>query len=1045
MSTQVINPVLGPANDPRQLQSFNDVIQRLIQEEFETVKCDDCQAARGKPNAQSPCPEHSAGPYCARHTAEHLIDRHAGDPAWLEFLGRHAADFQLKNGQFLTLCTSAYGAFGAFNDVIKPESRAMASQRTAWYALARYLDCNPGIVTKWRYPREDDGESAAMLDKAVHKFCQATGLRFVPGMEINGSTGIILFLAPARKLGDRDIAAEAGITVNHGGANKIAKRRGVYSLGDAAAVVPQPSYFTNDQPAINLPLGERITLAVKNTRYISRSRSLGRGAGDGAGVIRKSAAIRLIRAMGETGSDRKNAKLRKLQVNIAGADAFLKGVWRIVPDHIFPSTNPHLDLIVDADSVSNQVVNTRYTVIRLIRKNFKPQHGFIAIEPLLQADWVEKLLDPAELAQVQAELMPRLHQEDRAKAMDTLKRKMSAFQKGARYLTANEGEDNDRQQWSDSAADLLMNEALSTQFADGMLQTGARLSGPFASGPGFSQAAGRIPNTISGKHQRNQPLIPTFASGAHADLTYAFYNGGADPKPGYLRLFFDEKHPDHLTEFSLSRQDAFRLEDALDTSDCDDSFTLIFLTLPDGNPGCLILKLPMSVQGGAILRVNREDAKKLKALGYHFYRLQPDIIPENAVCHPIYHINPDGQPEMPDRLTAPPLTGDQLPVMPQGREGAIERLTRNRQFRAEVGRATNLSQAIYISGLWEESLKFGMSGQVVDPVENGDRNPGAIVEDLTKFLYDAVTQGQPVDQCVSGRITSLLNQRHKQVEGPDAPPLAINTFCRHDQRRRNLETLIREEQRKLRRREAAANGPIDLLLDAPIPDGLTKIVANALTKRDEAWSACQSSIKEFNQETESWIDRFGITRTRTHSRQERKIHEAVEKRRARTAEQKAMDHAYQQAQQLDDYTPGSIHFLWTMLWLYRKAGKTVSVYSLAKLPDHEHRAYFETGVSRPIIALKSHQQHADNADQLEPGATVQLKGAKNGRQSNYWLRDPESGKNLIRVTVNDEVKAIAPEGRHCSLQVIRVINDPEGKDDKGRLILLDMTPNLPNG
>lgn len=1043
MPNTLANPVLTmeAGSGIKEQDLLQNWFNRIVDEEWQTAKCEPCQTERDKPNHNGICPQDGAGPHCEFHANAHQIDRHPQD--WLRHLAEVTRKFQLKNGHFLTFLAHEKGAIGTFNDPFKPEARNLPAQKSACFQLGHLLNLPFTIVTKWRYA--DDHETDRQLADTVRQFCRITGLSVIQGLETNGSSGILLPMAPAHSLLNRDTRAETGFHIRPDciAANKIAKRLMILAFGDITGVVPTPSFAHNDHPAIRLPNGDRITLRIKDTRRINRNHFLKRGSGDGAGAIRLSAALRLLRAFDAAKGFR---KLQSLQVNIALADAFLKGVWRIIPDHRFPSTDPNLDLIIDADSVSNQVTNTKFTILRILRKNFKPQPGFIAVEPLLQADWIEQLLDTQEMAEVQARLMPQLHQQDRQAAWQRRNRQEAARAKKTRYLTRlqPDADEEAQPQWNDTFADLLLSEALSTAFAKGMLDIALQESGPYANGPAYSREGGRIPNKMNGKRQRNHPLTPIYLSGAHATLTDPTYNGETYPKPGFIRIIRDET-TGHIAEFGLAPIDTERLEAALDTSDCDDAFTLAFVTTPDGKPGCLIMKLPMSVQGGALLKVNQLDAKALKAEGYHFYRLQPGVIPEDGICAAIHQTGQNGQPLTPDRLIAPQLPADQLPKRPEPGEDPVLRLSKNRRFRREVGQATNLMQAIYISGLWDLSIKMGMSEQIVDPVENGDRNPTAMVEALTDFLYQKVVEGHPIDSCIAGRVSRLLRERHAQVQGPHANGLTIRENCRHDQRRSSLDRVLQEENRKLRRREAAANGPIDQWLDRAIPDELTKIVAQAMTKRDEAWSKCQSSIREFAQETEHWIDRHGIERQRTHSRQERKIHEAIQKREARAAEARAMAQAWQQAGNLESHRPGSIHHLWNLLWLYRKNGKTVSVYSLAKLPDTEHRAFYGKGISRPIIALKAHQQHRDAADQLIPGYLVQLKGNKQSNQFHYWLRSAETKDNLLRVAITDEVKAIAPQGSHCTMEVVRVLKDPEGKDDKGRLILLDLTPNLPNG
>lgn len=146
-----------------------------------------------------------------------------------------------------------------------------------------------------------------------------------------------------------------------------------------------------------------------------------------------------------------------------------------------------------------------------------------------------------------------------------------------------------------------------------------------------------------------------------------------------------------------------------------------------------------------------------------------------------------------------------------------------------------------------------------------------------------------------------------------------------------------------------------------------------------------------------------------HTRQEAKTREALLKGGARAAEEQAVAEVHAGAQALDGYRPGQFHAMWTRLWLYRKDGETRSLYSLARLPDEEHQAYYGSGFSQPLAALKLNQ--GQKWEGIKPGDVFRLKAVNAGKsrkEIHYHLHDPESGKPIFRVKATKTAKAAPP-------------------------------------
>ena len=1050
-------------------KDFLSTLNLATEEEAQAAACDECRKVRNNEET-NPCPEDGAGPYCRTHQGRHIIRWHLGSELWEQHLEGTAKEFMAKRGLYLTGCHDEEKSHVLIRIEDKPASRTGRNhKRSIWYPMARRLGLNPGIVTTWRYPDANFGEQVAHLRKAVDGFCEASGLE--PALWTNGSSGITLFMAPADKTAGARIlpenpyepaerqTSESGFTFNKTDKpGKIAKRLSVLRFGDGICLTDEPSFIHNNDPHIKLPDGSRLNVEIKDTKYVSNDLTLKRGAGDGNGAVRQSAARSLLRMAGIT---KKLSRIRKIQVFIMGGDFFMKGVFRIIPDDRF-SGSPATDLIVDADSISNQVTDSRFTLIRLNRKDHKRQPGFVYIEPLLQADLAERLLGEKELHEAQAALMSQLHADDYKKAwrdnqaqnLEILQRLEEEEQENeAQSLdalqTLEEREESPHWETARDQENVHLDAALSTGFSDRMLRIACGSSGMFAVPTLAKILSGKIPSKLAAKERRAAPMAGIFASGAAVSLSAAPYSVPPEgktripePKPGYARLVWDHVFTDDLAEICISGQDAHRLDQALDTSDCDDDLTLVFVVKPNGDPGVLILKLPMSTEGGAVLRINRDDEKKLRSLGYRFHPLKGESIRPD-----LHDRREDGSPKFPNVLQPRQLPEDELPKWTADRDEAVESLAHLRRYRTEIGRATNMMAARYISRkddapMWDpEREKFEMSAAIVDPVENGDQDPTAITEALTELTYRAVRGGHPVDSCVSGRIGKSLRERHKAAEGDEAPPLSIPENCHHEDRKKALRVLVIEENRKLEFRMAVANGPIDRWQDEPFPKELATLAGNAMQARDQAWNKANSEARAFRRETSEWTRSDGqVVQWPVHTRQEAKTREALLKSGARAAEEKAVDLAYAEAKALDGYRPGQFHAMWTKLWLYRKDGETLSMYSLARLPDEEHQSYYGSGFSQPLAALKLNQ--GQKWEGIKPGDVFRLKAAKSGKETRFHLHDPESGKPVFRVKATKAAKAAAPAGKHRTLTVRHVLTDPEGQEGKAPLLILspDMEP-----
>ena len=56
-----------------------------------------------------------------------------------------------------------------------------------------------------------------------------------------------------------------------------------------------------------------------------------------------------------------------------------------------------------------------------------------------------------------------------------------------------------------------------------------------------------------------------------------YYAGETSPDPGYLRLVWKDDEDDQITGAALNKRDSERLDSSLDSADCDDTVSLIFM------------------------------------------------------------------------------------------------------------------------------------------------------------------------------------------------------------------------------------------------------------------------------------------------------------------------------------------------------------------------------------------------------------------------------------------------------------------------------------
>ena len=107
-------------------------------------------------------------------------------------------------------------------------------------------------------------------------------------------------------------------------------------------------------------------------------------------------------------------------------------------------------------------------------------------------------------------------------------------------------------------------------------------------------------------------------SGELLRFWYAPFADHPLPDPGHARLIWHPRYPDQLVGLDIAEDILLRFNDALDHPDRDDHTSVIFVQQED-TPMVLVLRTPLSVDGGLCLPIDQGDAQRAHEAGYHFY------------------------------------------------------------------------------------------------------------------------------------------------------------------------------------------------------------------------------------------------------------------------------------------------------------------------------------------------------------------------------------------------------------------------------------------
>ena len=742
---------------------------------------------------------------------------------------------------------------------------------------------------------------------------------------------------------------------------KVAKRQRVATLAEGATCVDTPSDF----PYLYLPGGQVIEIKSNNSN----------AAGDGSGMIKASAAQKWIHA------SRASAKgdIIALQTVFRGQDFAGKGLFIVVPDEGFP--DEQVDLIVDAECFNTNVLSTKFTESKVTPHRHHPNSRVEPLEPLCLMTVASRFIDPQEFAA----MSPHLALRDDHQAYQA----GSAGQSELEEKLSNEGST-----WSDERRPLISN-ALSRTMdkkADQKLLIAYKTTGSIWASPGLMDRAtggpakawqGRTSRSTSpmvGNPRRKTKMPGTMVSGEDVWFMHWAYAQVPEPSEGYLGLIWHRRKEDQIIGACFNDADLNKHRDALDTLDCDDKLRLIFMQDKHGHYYALVLRLPLSVDGGVCLKLKATDARKLQGLGYHLYqKIGTHKVPG------LYTIKKDGQPLHPYKLEGKPF--ENPPRWTTNEEEAVASLLELTKLKGVIGQYANLQAVRDYSGIGDlVADKTNFSETIIDASLHASCDPSPVIEYLEKSVLEWVQAGNPVCPHVFGRVERRIRTLHKESSDQ---PLQIKLACppHHQVILDGMATSVKLLNEGLRRRKVKANGPIEWLTTNLDPK-LAEIVLGAFEARAAAWS--RSARAQNNARDNPNMDQ--------HQKEARK---ALLLEQIKQEEATLLTDAWASAVlAVPEYQMGQFMALWVQLALselkrFPKAqGKLqpISTYALDALPVQEHEGYYSRGVTAPSAVVRVLEDTG-----VEPGVGCQIRQTNSG--------------NLLVTTDGELIAKLGPEGR----------------------------------
>ena len=480
--------------------------------------------------------------------------------------------------------------------------------------------------------------------------------------------------------------------------------------------------------------------------------------------------------------------------------------------------------------------------------------------------------------------------------------------------------------------------------------------------------------------RKKSTLTGIMVSGEKLILMDPGYAGVTYPRKGYVRLIWHPYRKNQLMGIALSISDTLEFRDAFDGMDVDgDIFQMIPIRDRQGKPNVLLMRSPMSVDGGAMLRLNLTDAKILEGLGYHFYRQTGEH------KYPGLHQVRDGEQIYPDVLKAVPHAIPPKWTTDPEQIAFMER-SLNR-YKPIMGMVCLAAANLDYAGLYDPSVhKFVMSEAVIDPSLNASADPTPVLEPLLDTILEAVHEGKILDRCMFPRIAGSIKSKFKErYPGEEFRPL-LDCPNHHKVWRLAQESANAFLYQQNMHRASMANGPTEWLM-RELNKKLLNLVTVAVEERAEIWKQKREDEKAVRQVKE------------TDGRQ-KDAEAAVLLRYAKEDEASLVQETYRKASEtIKELKDGEFIAAWIQVSISRKKRFESSRFGpvrasgLLKLPQGEIRGYLNEGESQPTVVIRASEKFREI-----PGTKCFIE-EREDREGQYWLVCEEDGQVIADLSI----------------------------------------------
>ena len=854
--------------------------------------------------------------------------------------------------------------------------------KSVWFLHSEYLGLENPCVLSFNFGREysqkDLEEQAGPNQSEIQELLQLMGCQ--PYLWCT-SEKLTIFAAKAtgrkilpESILDDEQESESGYLITpEADPGRISKRFRVNSAAPGVLFDPQPSIF----PMLHLGGELPYRVGTRDSKTV----------GDGGLCCPQHIADEILKLSGAP----LWGDIIAFQIVVIGADYSFKGLCNIVPNGLWQHKG--IDMLVDRESINRQVMNRKVTLGKVMPTRHKDNKLYFYVEPMNLGEVVNRFTNPRELAEHSMAIAQRVDLKNWTNVMEAWKgyrnrvpsqsleevHEPDDFQNAMSSLNDPDAEldiTSYTRQAKKKDGEELNSLTLIYQESKGSPFGFTSLVDYLAAGPSNSWKSQLNKSRRKGEQwaeDENDPfkrkkstLTGIMVSGEKLILMDPGYAGVTYPRKGYVRLIWHPRRKNQLMGIGLAKSDTLELRDAFDGMDVDgDKVQMIPMRDRQERPNVLLMRSPMSVDGGAMLRLNLTDAKILEGMGYHFYRQTGEH------KYPGLHQVRDGEQIYPDVLKAVPHANPPKWTTDPERIAFMER-SLNR-YKPIMGMVCLAAANLDYAGLYDPSMhKFIMSEAVIDPSLNASADPTPVLGPLQDTILEAVLKGTILDRCMFPRIAGPIRSKFKERYPKDEFRPLLDCPNHHKEWRLAQESANAFLYRQNMHRASMANGPTEWLM-RELNKKLLNLVTVAVEERAEIWKQKSEDEKAVRQVKE--IDG-----------RQKDAEAAVLLRYAKEAEASLVQETYRKASEtIKELKDGEFIAAWIQVSISRKKRfesnrfGPVRASGLLKLPQREIRGYLNEGESQPTVVIRASEKFKEI-----PGTKCFIE-EREDREGQYWL------------------------------------------------------------